>query len=160
MEEINNFYDLLWQVWQKEKQSNELQLIPTDFYINIIENFKNVKNNDITSITTKENTLKLLYNIFERRKQKITIYVAYNKIINQNLPINELEFYKKLINVKEEEKLNIIENNDYVLILQDIPKIILPSGKEIGPLIKDQQLYVTDRIDKIFLIDNNICKKL
>ncbi len=160
--ENNDNYDYLWQVWQKEKQSNELQLLPNDFYDKILKQFNMINTDDIIHKTTKENILKLLYNIYERRKQKLIVYVAYNRQISQNMPKIEIDFHKKLLNFTLSEKLDIDKNikDKKLLVIQEIPKIILPSGNEIGPVKKDEYIDINNDNDKVFLITNNICKDI
>jgi len=61
-------YDLLWQVVQKEKQTNELQLLPKTFYDDIkafVASLDNKSaNEDEQSI--RKNALKLASDLFER----------------------------------------------------------------------------------------------
>ncbi len=101
----------------------------------------------------------MLYNIYKKRKQKILIYLAYNKQVPQPMPVIEQNYYEKLLVIINSEKLNLEEtDNKNLLALQSIPKIILPSGNEIGPLEKDQFIFAENEEDKKFLINNNICK--
>ena len=74
-------YDLLWQLVQKEKQTNELQLLPKTFFSDTIKLLESMDKKDMTEeeTNTKKNTTKLIFEIYERRKQKLLIYVAYKK---------------------------------------------------------------------------------
>lgn len=77
----------------------------------------------------------------------------------QPVPSIEQNYYEKLLNIINSEKLNLEgTGNKNLLVIQTIPKIILPSGSEIGPLEKDQFLSAESEEDKKFLINNNICK--
>ena len=77
----NQTYEMLWQAAQKERQTNELQVLQKNFYDEISEFLKRLEGREITDedASTKKNTLKLLDELYERRKQKILIYVAYKR---------------------------------------------------------------------------------
>lgn len=155
----NDMFDTVWQVWQKERQSNELQQIPKTFYEDVLKHIHSINTASEIQKTTKENLLRTLNNIYERRKQKILVYVAYSQSIPQ-VPSQELNLYEKISKLVNAEKMNIdgpIESKP-LLVIQDIPRIVLPSGKEIGPLEKDQSIALDEGEDKNFLISNNICK--
>ena len=157
----NLTFDEIWQVWQKEKQSSKLQQISKTFYEDIFKYIKNTQSNSEIQKTTQENLLRITNNIYERRKQKILIYLAYNQNLPQPLPKSETQLYTRLSEVLKNEKLESSEEESRdLLVLQDIPKVILPSGKEIGPLEKEQTIKVEDEYDENFLINNSICKRV
>ena len=101
----NITYDFLWQAYQKEKQTNQLLLIPKTFYEDSINFINNIKP-DANGYSTKDISIKLLNDFFERRKQKILIYIAYNKQLPQPISNNEIEFYNKLLQTMKSEKLD------------------------------------------------------
>ncbi len=158
-------YDLLWQLVQKEKQTNELQLLPKTFYTDGIKLLESLDRKDMTEDETniKKNTTKLLLEIYEKRKQKLLIYVAYKKHLPQPAIQSEQELYEKLIDLVSKEKINLStsKSGQSLVSLQKIPEIILPSGKRIGPFEKDQVIDIkTDEEDTKFLISNSICKEV
>ncbi len=103
----------------------------------------------------------MLTNIYERRKQKILIYLAYNQVLPQPAPSVELQLYNKLSDIIKKETLEAFADTAHeLLVLQGIPKVVLPSGKEIGPLEKEQVIHIGDESDENFLLNNSICKKL
>lgn len=158
-------YDLLWQLVQKEKQTNELQLLPKTFYTDAIKLLESLDKGDMTEDETniKKNTTKLILEIYERRKQKLLIYVAYKKHLPQPSIQVEQELYDKLADIVNKEKINLStpKAGQPLISLQKIPEIILPSGKKIGPFEKDQIINVqADDEDVRFLLSNSICKEV
>ena len=156
----NISYDYLWQAYQKEKQTNQLLLTPKTFYEDVIKFLNETKTTDSV---LKENTINLLTNFFEKRKQKIIIYVAYNKSLPQPISNNELEFYNKLLQLVKSEKLELTAQTKNIKpntlkSMKDIPEIILPSGNRIGPLQKDQVIEMENSQDRTYLIENIICE--
>ena len=158
--ESENFYDFLWQVWQKEKVSNELQEVPKEFYEDAVEFIAGIKKDDEQNKTTKNNTIKILYNIFELRKKKVLLYIAYKKTLPQSIPKLDMSLYNQIFETYNKTELNLSSERNNFIILQQIPKIILPSGAQIGPLNKDDTVNIKDEDDKKFLLNNNICKKI
>ena len=161
-------YDMLWQTYQKEKYSNELQAIPKTFYDEIkkdLESLKSKNPNDEEATTVRNNIIKITNELHERRKQKIIIYVAYNKQLPSPIPKSELDFYIKLINVTKENKADILEKNtpDGGITLRamvEIPEVFLPSGSKIGPVQKGSVIETEDTGDAKFLIDNTLCEQV
>lgn len=161
-------YDYLWQACQKEKQTNQLLLVPKTFYEDITEYIDSLPQSGPNGADSgvKANSIKLLNEIFERRKQKILLYVAYNKQLPQPISNLELEFYNRLIEVARATRLghqSVRQGNGTALkSLKDIPEIILPSGNKIGPLKKDQVLEMRKGSDPDieFLTKNMICERL
>lgn len=157
-------YDYLWQAYQKEKQTNQLLLVPKTFYedsFEFINNLKSTKDHDPAIV---ENAARLLNDFFDKRKQKILIYIAYNRQLPQPISNNELEFYNKTLQIVKSEKLDLIvqqKNNIQTLkSIKDIPEIILPSGNKIGPLTKDQIVSTTNEQDRKYLMENTICEQI
>jgi len=160
-EEIS--YNYLWQAYQKEKQTNQLLLIPKTFYQDTIEHINKSKADTNTNPIILENTTKLLNEFFEKRKQKIMVYVAYNKQPPKPIADNELEFYNKLLQITKSETLKFekeIKQTHTLKSIKDIPEIILPSGSRIGPLKKDQTIDAISEQDKNYLIENTICEQV
>ncbi len=153
MEEIS---ETVWVVWQKEKQSSKLQQIPKTFYDDVIEYLSKTPPTE-SQKTTQENTQRLLTNIHERRKQKLMAYLAYNQQPPQPLPPKEEALLTSLQSVLEEDKI-FKTNKTQMVVTQEIPKIILPSGNELGPLSKNQIITTQNKKDEEFLISNNLCK--
>ena len=162
----NVSYDYLWQIYQKEKQTNQLLMISKSFYedtLNFIKNIDKLEIKDSSSL--KEDSIRLLNELFEKRKQKILIYAAYNKQLPQPISTSELEFYNKVLEMVMSNKIDNIEvpRSSKVILrsLKDIPEILLPSGDKIGPFKRDQTIEVKDLDqDTNFLISNSICERI
>ena len=150
----------MWQIWQKEKVSNELQEVPKEFYEDSMSFIAKTKTNDEQSNTTKENTIKILYNIYELRKKKVLLYIAYKKQLPQSVPKIDMGLYNQISEVYNKAKLELNSERNNFIVLQHIPKIILPSGTQIGPFEKDDTILINDEEDEKFLLNNNICKKI
>jgi len=155
-------YDVLWQTYQKERQSNELQLVPKNFY----DSFKEFINSHATGAedekSQKENAAKLLTGIFEKRRQKMLIYAAYGRQLPSPAPQQDVEFYEQAIKLLKSNALDYSKEKPKAQTLrsmQSIPQIILPSGRKIGPLDKEQLIEIEDKEDTTFLINNGICKQ-
>ena len=162
-------YELLWQITQKEKQTNELQLLPKTFYTDIDDFLGTFEGKELTEedANTKKNTLRLINELYERRKQKILIYVAYKKQMPQPAAQVELDFYNNIADLATGNRLQIKMQNDRnqriraLRSLQAIPEIILPSGKKLGPLEKGQLIDTNEsEEDTKFLINNAICQQV
>jgi len=153
-------YDYLLQAYEKEKQTNQLLLIPKTFYEDSVEFIEKTTS---TNKALAENYAKLLNDLFEKRKQKILLYVAYGKQLPQPISNSETEFYNKILQSVKEEKLDLAAKKDNgkpaLKSLRDIPEIILPSGKKVGPLNKDKIVMIDEEQDMNYLVENKICEK-
>ncbi|MCL5093294.1 MAG: hypothetical protein M1128_02400 [Candidatus Marsarchaeota archaeon] len=158
---------MLWQIYQKEKYSNELQTIPKSFYDEIkkdIELLESKNPNDDEASIIKNNIIKITNELYEKRKQKIIIYAAYNKPLPSPIPKPEQDFYIKLINVTKENKVDIsgrsAESGAIALrAIIEIPEVFLPSGSKIGPVQKGSVLEIENANDAKFLIENTLCEQ-
>lgn len=154
-------YDYIWNLCQKEKQTNQLLQLSKSFYSDLMEYMEK------TTLTEPQraNMEKIVVNLFEKRKQKIFLYLAYNKQPPSQIDGSELEFYNQLLGVSGKYKLTVvpkIKSNKLLRSITDIPEIILPSGKKLGPLKKNEILDMqeTDGMadDVRYLINNAICE--
>ena len=71
-----------------------------------------------------------------------------------------MSLYNQIFETYNKTELNLSAERNNFIILQQIPKIILPSGAQIGPLNKDDTVNIKDEDDKKFLLNNSICKKI
>ena len=154
-------YEYIWQIYQKEKQTNELSILPKTFYNDAHIFIKKLEdeNEKEDSSSIKSNTQKLINSIFERRKQKIMMYVALNKNI-PSITEEEMEFYKKIIDLYNSSKLTHQDAQDVkqqLTATKDIPEILLPSGKKIGPIKKEQAVNIENVKDIDFLLTTSLC---
>ena len=150
-------YDFIWRFYQREKQTN--QLLPTgkNFYDEILE-FNNSPNTE----QQRANVEKITAELFEKRKQKITLYVAYGRSPPPMSNV-ETEFYTKMVELSNMHALSIVaqssKKSKLMRSLKDIPEIVLPSGNKIGPIRKDEIIDGSiSETDAEYLIRNTICE--
>jgi hypothetical protein len=156
----DNFYDFLWQAHQKEKNTTELQSLPQNFYTGMNTVIKKIDTEGLgNNPKTRENALKLLNEIIERRKQKILIYIAYKKQPPQSNIIEEADFYNSIVSVtKKNAFLSDGVATKKFKVIGDLPEIVLPSGSKVGPLSKDQIIELNNREDIEYVTSNNVCE--
>jgi DNA replication initiation complex subunit (GINS family) len=154
-------YDYLWQLCQKEKQTNQLLLIPKTFYEDMSVFIASLDPSNEKSMQIKSNAIKMLGEFFENRKQKILFYVAHNRTLPQPLCAIEVEFYDSVVKVMKSSRLelgNVKSSRTALKSLVDIPEIMLPSGGKLGPLKKDQLIESAfSDADMNFLLANAVC---
>jgi hypothetical protein len=160
-------YDSLWEIYQKEKQTNQLLPLPKTFYTDALVFINGLSSTDDITKSTKTNSINILGNIFEKRRQKILVYIAYGKQLPQPVSDLEQEFCDKVQGILKVNKLDSINikttdaNKVPLKSLKDIPEVILPSGNKFGPFMKGQVIEIRDYESDIeFLIDNSICERL
>jgi len=152
-------YETAWETFESEKKTNSLQPLAKDFYSSAIKYLSS----SLASETEKSNMAKILIDLFEKRKQKILAYIAYGKQLPSDVPSEELDFYERITKIAKNEKLNITNDENKILlrVLKDIPEIVLPSGSKIGPLSKDEIIRVDSINEDVkFLLDHTICEKV
>lgn len=179
-------YSSIWKLSVQEDQTNELQPLSKDFYDKSISLINQIKDPEMGR-SPKANFLKLLNKLFEKRKQKITIYAAYNKPLPNPIPKEEQDLYVELITLLKGVTLNknpasaehpytkeastergdaenVIEQPEYlseakqVKALQDMPELLLPSGNKVGPANKGDIIKISNENDIKFLISNSLCE--
>lgn len=151
-------YDYIWNLFQKEKQTNQLLQLNKTFYSDITDFLQKATLTE----PQKTNLEKILIGLFEKRKQKIFLYLAYNKPLPTQLDNSEMDFYNDLLALTGKFKIDPnqkIKSNKMLRSLTDIPEIILPSGRKLGPLKKNEILDIQDSTaDMTYLINNAICE--
>ena len=158
-------YDYLWELNQKEKQTNQLLSISKSFYTDALTFINSLNPTDDATASTKSNAINILTGIFEKRRRKILVYVAYGKPLPQPISDMEQEFCNQVQDILKVNKLdNInIKTADKVSLrsLKDIPEVILPSGNKTGPFKKDQVIELGSYESDIeYLLSNAICERL
>jgi hypothetical protein len=151
-------YDYIWNILQKEKQTNQLMQLNRTFYSDILDYLEKTSLNE----QQKANMEKILFGLFEKRKQKIFLYLAYGKPLPTQIDDTENVFYTHLIEEVSKYKIDRdskMKSNKILRSLTDIPEIILPSGRKLGPLKKNEILDIKDSpADMTYLINNAICE--
>ncbi len=152
-------FDIIWQIYQKEKQTNRLFPLQKDFYSKANKLVSNKPQNPSMESVTSVNINNIITKIKEKRQQKILLYIAYDKQIEHPIPTEEFNFYNKIIEMITKTQLPTNSNQTQNLnMLQDIPEIFLPSGNKIGPLKKSEKIQIDNKTDSKFLINNLLCE--
>jgi DNA replication initiation complex subunit (GINS family) len=148
-------YRELYENWKKEKESENLQPTPEDFYIDLSQHIQNLLKNDkeqdrtIKSIlirTELQITKQLTSDLFELRFKKMLYSIVNNIPISVDILANDEKIiYKDLLNsLKDFNKIRqkIIEGPEstkkeekkiLIRLLQGIPAIIGADMETYGP---------------------------
>jgi hypothetical protein len=158
-------YDYLWETFQKEKATNQLLPISRTFYTDALFYINGLSGKGESESATKANSTSILNNLFEKRRQKILIYIAYGKPLPQPISNMEQELCNKVLDILKVNKLDgtNIKSTDKVSLrsLKDMQEVILPSGNKAGPFKKDQIMELGNQESDIaFLLGNEICERL
>ena len=134
-----------------------------DFYGDVelfIEKLSDPTNPEMATI--KANIIKISNDIFNRRKQKVLLYVAYKRPLPSQSPAIESRIYESIsetMNCGLEGKINAV-TEQAMEVLDNIPEVMMPNGSKIGPLSKGQRISITNNEEAKFLVEAGICKKL
>ena len=144
---VNGLYNLL----KTEQKSGEVISLQKDFYLKIEEKLKtygSANGDEYKNIQKVVNSLK------ERRRQKILVYLAYNKELPRPLPLEEEDLYIQIKNILN--KSNSEPKPSKVKIAKTIPQIVAPSGSKLGPYEQNEIIYIYDRADAKFIVENKL----
>lgn len=156
-------YDYIWQTYMKEKQTTQLLPLQKEFYEDVQQFIDKLNASlDPEVGTIKTNVIKILNEMFNKRKQKLLLYAAYNRPLPTPAPHIEAQLYAKASDImrcdlaeqpqlKAQHKLEALDN---------LPEIVLPNGSKIGPLEKGQRIDVNNEEEAKFLIEAGACKAL
>ncbi|MGC9190649.1 MAG: hypothetical protein ACP5FR_01925 [Candidatus Micrarchaeia archaeon] len=133
--------------------------MPKSFYNSLIE-YINTKASGVEKI----NGTKMLADLFEERKQKMLLLIAYKKQLPDTIDEHELNFYNSIVEIISNTKLNFgaeQQKGKLLKVVNEIPEIILPSGKKIGPLKKDEIINSENISEDVnFLLSSGVCERL
>ena len=144
---VNSLYNLL----KSEQKSGEVISLQKDFYLKIEEKLKAYGS---TNGDEYKNIQKVVNSLKERRKQKILVYIAYNKELPRPLPLEEEDLYIQIKNILN--KSNSEPKPSKVKIAKTIPQIVAPSGSKLGPYEQNEIIYIYDRADAKFIVENKL----
>ncbi|MGC8676541.1 MAG: hypothetical protein ACP5T3_03465 [Candidatus Micrarchaeia archaeon] len=154
MAEVNT--EILFSKLKAEKVTGELLQLDADFYTEA-EKYIALLDNTEKSSKEAENVRKMLSQLKERRKQKILVYLAFDKPLPRPVPVEEESLYNEI--------LTILSNGFDVKtirlkIIADLPEVITPGGKKIGPFKNGEVVEVGDTKDADFIINNKIGERV
>ena len=149
-------FETVFSVLEKEKSTGELQPLNANFYKEVSEFVASVK--DSASKSELANLEKMVLQLKEKRKQKILIYIAYNRHLPEPVPEEEETLYNEIVKIlnKGEKKAETAK----IKILADLPEIITPEGKKLGPFKSGEVIELEDQNDINFVITNKIGEKV
>ena len=135
---------------QEEKRTGELMPLPKEFYIEAGA----VEKQDGKSEAEKGNTTKLINSLRERRRQKLLVYIAYNKPLPSLVPQEEEDLYREIERIIN--KGNSHSRNTKIKMNASLPQVITPKGNKLGPYKQNEIIEVSDSSDVEFLINNKL----
>lgn len=155
----NITFDFVWGLYLKEKQTNQLLQLNKSFYGDVGEYLKKAQVDEHQRL----NMQKMLVELFERRKQKILLYITYKKPLPQPIAAEESDFYNRIADLSNTYRFDLsiaqIKNDKILRSLTDMSEIMLPSGKKFGPVKKDEVVELSGSdADADYLVKNSICE--
>ena len=125
--------------------------LPKDFYTKIGEKLKTYGS---TEGDEYRNIFKITNSLKERRTQKMLVYLAYNKELPKPLPSEEEDLYIQIKNILNRSSGE--PKPSKVKIAKTIPQIVAPSGSKLGPYEQNEIVYIYDRSDAKFMVENKL----
>lgn len=140
----------------EEKNRGELTTLPKDFYMLVNEYVKSLCGAEASEAITKqaETTKKLVAGLIEKRRQKLLVYIAYNKTLPQPIPDEEEGLYNEIRKVLSTNSTKTRLSK--IKITSDIPEILTPQGRKVGPFKQGELVELADDADVDFIIKNKI----
>ncbi|MDE1855051.1 MAG: hypothetical protein KGH57_01890 [Candidatus Micrarchaeota archaeon] len=148
--------EFLFSVLQQEKATGELQQLQQDFYIQADKYVASLsgKHRSEEDERQAENTKRMLASLLEKRKQKILLYIAYNKPLPASVPVEEEKLFNDIRGVLTKD--DSITKISKMRITSDIPEVFTTEGRKIGPFRQGEVVEVSDSNDIEFIIKNKI----
>jgi DNA replication initiation complex subunit (GINS family) len=148
--------EMLFTRLNEEKSKGELVPLQKEFYTAATEFVKTLEVGTENDPGQKqaENTRRLLENLKEKRRQKLLIYLAYEKPLPHPIPEEEEALYNKIRKIlnRSEEKASVAT----VKITADIPEVFTSEGRKIGPYKQGEIVEVPNSGDIEFMVKNKI----
>ncbi|MCL5239283.1 MAG: hypothetical protein M1286_02315 [Candidatus Marsarchaeota archaeon] len=145
----------LFSALQQEKSAGELMPLQHDFYAQAQVFLSSLKKDQTPDGTRAlDNTEKILATLKNRRKQKILLYIAYNKPLPAPVPAEDEVLYNKIFAVMNKTDGGIKVSR--MRITSDVPEVLTSKGKKIGPFKQGEIIEVMDNEDADFIIKNRI----
>jgi hypothetical protein len=99
----NITFDFVWGLYLKEKQTNQLLQLNKSFYGDVGEYLKKAQVDEHQRL----NMQKMLVELFERRKQKILLYITYKKPLPQPIAAEESDFYNRIADLSNTYRFDL-----------------------------------------------------
>jgi DNA replication initiation complex subunit (GINS family) len=148
--------DLIFSKLNEEREKGALASLPKEFYAEVSA-FIESMNADASGTKQKQtaNARRMLHELKEKRKQKLLIYLAYDKPLPQPMPDEEEALYneiRRILNRTGESG----EKTARIKILADVPEILTAEGRKIGPYQQGAVVEMARGADAEFMLKNKI----
>jgi hypothetical protein len=152
---LNITSETIFSKLQAEKTTGELMPLQKDFYAQAII-FINGLEKESSSEKAKqaENTKKMVAILKERRKQKLLVYLAYDRPLPQQMPDEEEVLYNEINKLLTKDIPN--SKLSRLKITTNIPEVITAEGRKIGPYTQGEVIEVSNSGDAEFIVKNKI----
>lgn len=153
---LNITTELLFSALQREKATGELVPLQKDFYTQTSTFMDALDKTSVADENSKqlENARKMLVSLKERRKQKLLLYVAYNKPLPAVVPEEDEALYNEVRQVLNRDDRQIKISR--LKINADIPEVLTTQGRRIGPYKQGEIVEVSNNNDAEFIVKNKI----
>ncbi|MGA3020448.1 MAG: hypothetical protein ABSD68_00665 [Candidatus Micrarchaeales archaeon] len=147
--------EVLFSKLQNEKATGELLALQKDFYLSLNTLITELENT-VTEEKKRqvENIKKMFFALKERRKQKVLMYLAYNKRMPQPIPDEEEDLYNEINKVLNKGASSIKISR--LKIISSIPEVLTANGRKIGPFKQGEVVEVSNSNDAEFILNNKI----
>jgi hypothetical protein len=148
--------ELLFSVLQQEKATGELQQLRHDFYVQVNSFLNSLASNRDSEDQARqaENTKRMATSLAEKRRQKILLYIAYNKPLPAIVPAEDEKLYNDIRGLLASGNSNAKISK--LKINSDVPEVLTAQGRRIGPFRQGEIVEVSDGSDIEFMIKNKI----
>lgn len=148
--------ELIFAKLQSEKSTGELAALPASFYADISTFISEMEKSDLTESSAKqlETAKKMTLTLKDRRKQKLLIYLAYDKPLPQPIPDEEEVLYNEIRQILNRSSAR--SRLSKLKITTTIPEVLTASGEKVGPYKQGDIIEVSDGNDADFIIKNKI----
>jgi hypothetical protein len=148
--------ELLFLVLQQEKATGELQQLQHDFYVQVNSFLNSLASNRDSEDQARqaENTKRMAASLAEKRRQKILLYIAYNKPLPAIVPAEDEKLYNDIRGLMASGNSNAKISK--LKINSDVPEVLTAQGRRIGPFRQGEIVEVSDGSDIEFMIKNKI----
>ncbi len=148
--------EFLFSKLQQEKATGELQTLQKDFYEQVDKLMFNLDNGTVSADGSKQraNTEKMLISLKEKRRQKILLYLAYNKPFPSSMPAEEETLCNEVKQIMNKDPTQIKMSR--LKITSTVPEVLTTKGRKIGPFKQGEIVEIADIADAEFIIKNKI----
>ena len=148
--------EMMFARLQQEKVTGELLSLPKDFFSQTASFISTLgaAGNEEDKKKQLENTIKIIFSLKERRKQKLLVYLAYNKQLPNPVPEEEEVLYNEIHQILSRDTAAVKVFR--FKITASIPEVLTNEGRKIGPYNEGDLIEVANKSDAEFIVKNRI----